>query len=132
MNAIASEIHAKQWKKYISTFWYDHLFQRWVTKFITFNSLQNAVKETFHTTITTYGKLALEAFNEEFLLLLIPLSDSATTLNDLHKRLNVEGETADFCTWYMHILTACHLKSDPDRFASPSILHGKDCRLLPL
>jgi hypothetical protein len=49
---------------------------------------------------------------------LTSLSDSTTTQNDLHKRLNAEGETADFCTWYMRILTACQLKSDPDRFAS--------------
>jgi ubiquitin thioesterase protein OTUB1 len=60
----------------------------------------------------------LEAFYEEFLSLLTSLSNSATTQNDLHRRLNEEGGTADYCTWYMRVLTACKLKSDPDRFAS--------------
>lgn len=77
-------------------------------------------KESFHAAVKTYGydEFALETFYEEFLSLLSSLSSyTFLTQNDLHKRLNEEGGTADYCTWYMRVLTACKLKSDPDRFA---------------
>jgi ubiquitin thioesterase protein OTUB1 len=42
-----------------------------------------------------------------------------------HTTLNEENATSDYCTWFLRILTAAHLKSDPDRFVP--FLEGDYC-----
>jgi ubiquitin thioesterase protein OTUB1 len=77
--------------------------------------------ESFLSATTKYGydKFALEMFQEEFVSLLSTLSNYKTLpQSDLHKRLNEEGGTSEYCTWYMRVLAACKLKSDPERFAA--------------
>ena len=70
------------------------------------------------TTKYGYDEFALEMFQDEFVSLLNSLSNpSERAQADLHKRLNEGGGTADYCTWYLRVLTACKLKSDPERFA---------------
>jgi len=83
--------------------------------------LQTFAKESMKTCTQVYGydEFALEMFHEEFLDLINSLSKWDTiTQADLHKRLTQEGGTSEYCTWYLRVLTACQLKSDPDRFTS--------------
>ncbi len=42
-----------------------------------------------------------------------PLEES---LAKLHERLNEENSTSDYCTWFLRVLTASQLKSNPDRY----------------
>ncbi|KAL3793966.1 hypothetical protein HJC23_009449 [Cyclotella cryptica] len=37
-------------------------------------------------------------------------------LDALHHKLNEENSTSDYCTWYLRVLTAAQMKSDPDRY----------------
>ena len=37
-------------------------------------------------------------------------------LQQLHTKLNEENSTSDYCTWYLRVLTAAQMKSNPDRF----------------
>ena len=57
-----------------------------------------------------YERFTIESFWEEFLEFLKSLP------KDFHEQLNEENAVSDYATWYMRILTAVHLKSDPDRF----------------
>jgi len=43
-------------------------------------------------------------------------SSSSYTMADFHEEMNQETATSDYCTWYMRVITATHLKSHPDRF----------------
>lgn len=38
------------------------------------------------------------------------------SLSGLRERLNVENGTSESCTWYMRVLTACQMKSNPDEY----------------
>ena len=58
-----------------------------------------------------YERFAIETFWEEMVELLESLPK-----DDFHTQLNAENATSDYCTWYMRVLTAAHLKSDADRF----------------
>ena len=52
-------------------------------------------------------------FWEELVELLKHLPDPQI----FHTTLNEENATSDYCTWFLRVLTAAHLKSDPNRFA---------------
>jgi ubiquitin thioesterase protein OTUB1 len=41
---------------------------------------------------------------------------ASTSTFNLHDEMNQENGTSDYCTWYLRVVTAMHLKSDPDRF----------------
>jgi ubiquitin thioesterase protein OTUB1 len=43
-------------------------------------------------------------------------NNEATMKSQLHDKLNEENSTSDYCTWYLRVLTAAQMKSDPDRF----------------
>lgn len=34
----------------------------------------------------------------------------------MHETLTEENASSEYCTWYLRVLTAAHLKSDPERF----------------
>ena len=38
------------------------------------------------------------------------------SLSGLRERLNVENGTSESCTWYMRVLPACQMKSNPDEY----------------
>ena len=61
-----------------------------------------------------YERFTMEMFWEEIIELLQGLGNSS--LSELHMTLNKENSTSDYCTWFLRVLTAAHLKSDPDRF----------------
>mmetsp|Transcript_34238 Transcript_34238/g.51106 ORF Transcript_34238/g.51106 Transcript_34238/m.51106 type:complete len:248 (+) Transcript_34238:350-1093(+) len=71
-----------------------------------------------------YDRSTIEMFHEELVDLFTSLSPPSSSdssppqLNQstLHSTLNEENAMSDYCTWYLRLLTACHLKSDPDRF----------------
>jgi len=46
----------------------------------------------------------------------IIISTMEQVQNELHTKLNEENSTSDYCTWYLRLLTSCHLKKDPNRF----------------
>mmetsp|Transcript_8367 Transcript_8367/g.13850 ORF Transcript_8367/g.13850 Transcript_8367/m.13850 type:complete len:246 (+) Transcript_8367:109-846(+) len=57
-----------------------------------------------------YERFTIETFWEELLEFLKSLP------KDFHDELNEENAVSDYSSWYMRMLTAVHLKSDPDRF----------------
>ena len=71
--------------------------------------IQNSIEEL--TTKHGYERYTIEAFWEEFVELL-----QTMTQDTLHAKLNEENSTSDYATWYCRVLTAAHLKADPDRF----------------
>eukprot|EP00565_Helicotheca_tamesis_P007424 CAMPEP_0185725818 /NCGR_PEP_ID=MMETSP1171-20130828/1982_1 /TAXON_ID=374046 /ORGANISM="Helicotheca tamensis, Strain CCMP826" /LENGTH=311 /DNA_ID=CAMNT_0028394037 /DNA_START=55 /DNA_END=990 /DNA_ORIENTATION=+ len=85
-----------------------------------------------------YDRSTIEMFYEELVDLFTSLSSSSSsndtssqqqqqqlTQSTLHTTLNEENAMSDYCTWYLRLLTACHLKSDPDRFIH--FLDVEDC-----
>jgi ubiquitin thioesterase protein OTUB1 len=48
--------------------------------------------------------------------LLERLTTGVTDAAAFHKEMNEESATSDYCTWYLRVVTATHLKQDPDRF----------------
>lgn len=63
-----------------------------------------------------YEELMLEAFYDTIVELLEKVVHKKHTKETLHQELNEENGTSDYCTWYLRVVTATHLKSDPDRF----------------
>lgn len=43
-------------------------------------------------------------------------NDAPQQQQQLHAKLNEENSTSDYCTWYLRVLTAAQMKSNPDRF----------------
>lgn len=57
-----------------------------------------------------YERFTVESFWEVLLEFLKSLP------RDFHDELNQENSVSDYASWYMRILTAVHIKTDPDRF----------------
>lgn len=63
-----------------------------------------------------YDEMALEIFHDEIVDLLERVVEGKTDAAAFHAEMNVENATSDYCTWYLRVVTATHLKQDPDRF----------------
>lgn len=63
-----------------------------------------------------YEPMTIEVFYEELVELMEKLVDGTMDAAALQTALNEENATSDYCTWYLRVITATHLKSDPDRF----------------
>ena len=67
-----------------------------------------------------YEESTIEMFYEELVELfdfIDNLKDKGEqTLSSLHEKLNEENSTSDYCTWYLRVLTAAQMKSNPDRY----------------
>lgn len=64
-----------------------------------------------------YDEMTLEIFYDAMVdLLERVVQDQSFDLNAFTTEMNQENHTSDYCTWYMRVLTATHLKSDPGRF----------------
>mmetsp|Transcript_37120 Transcript_37120/g.111203 ORF Transcript_37120/g.111203 Transcript_37120/m.111203 type:complete len:286 (-) Transcript_37120:102-959(-) len=63
-----------------------------------------------------YDKSAIEMFHEELVELFDFLAASECTSAALHAKLVEENAVSEYCTWYLRVVTAAYLKSDPDRF----------------
>lgn len=80
-------------------------------------SCEKAVKEG------GYDETAIEVFHESLVGLIAAIVDGTTTQEKVQTELLEENSTSDYCTWFMRVLTATHLKSDPNRF----IPYLEDC-----
>jgi ubiquitin thioesterase protein OTUB1 len=63
-----------------------------------------------------YEEMAIETFYDTLVDLLERLTTGATDAAAFHTEMNEESATSDYCTWYLRVLTATHLKQDPGRF----------------
>jgi ubiquitin thioesterase protein OTUB1 len=63
-----------------------------------------------------YDEMALEIFYESVVDLLERVVNGTTDAAAFHAEMNEENATSDYCTWYLRVATATHLKQDPDRF----------------
>ena len=68
-------------------------------------------------TVVQYGydRFAIEMFHEEMVDLLEAVS-SNDDFEIIHKMLNEENATSDYCVWYLRVITSAYLKADGDRF----------------
>ena len=68
-------------------------------------------------TVETFGydRFTVEIFHEEMVDLLAKVA-SAQTFETIHKMLNEENATSDYCVWYLRVITSAYLKADTDRF----------------
>jgi ubiquitin thioesterase protein OTUB1 len=66
------------------------------------------------TSVGGYEEMAIEIFYDS----LVEFLESLPTLtpDSMHSELTQENATSDYCTWYLRVLTATYLKSDPIRF----------------
>jgi ubiquitin thioesterase protein OTUB1 len=63
-----------------------------------------------------YDEMTIETFYDTLVDLLERLTSGATDAAAFHKEMNEESATSDYCTWYLRVVTATHLKQDPERF----------------
>jgi ubiquitin thioesterase protein OTUB1 len=67
------------------------------------------------TSVGGYEEMAIEIFHDTIVEFLESLSGGLTK-EGLHQELTQDNATSDYCTWYLRVLTATYLKSDPMRF----------------
>jgi len=63
-----------------------------------------------------YEAATIEMFHESLVELISSIVDGSATPQKIHEELVEENGTSDYCTWYLRVLTATQLKSDPERF----------------
>jgi len=74
-----------------------------------------------------YEECTIEMFHEELMDLFDLIEQmskntsasttaTASSSSALHDKLNEENSTSDYCTWYLRVLTAAQMKSNPDRY----------------
>lgn len=61
-----------------------------------------------------YDEMAIDIFYEAIVEFFEELPK--LTPEKLHEELTQENSISDYCTWYLRVLTATYLKSDPSRF----------------
>ncbi|ACI65070.1 predicted protein, partial [Thalassiosira pseudonana CCMP1335] len=61
-----------------------------------------------------YDEITVDMFYEELVDLLEFIESHASS--QLHSKLNEENATSDYCTWFMRVMTAAQMKSNPDRY----------------
>ena len=85
-------------------------------------------KESWDTVLSNgYDEMTIEMFHDAIVELMERVTGTGATtggdgtarmtkLEEFHTEMNQENGTSDYCTWYMRVITAAHLKSDPNRF----------------
>jgi ubiquitin thioesterase protein OTUB1 len=69
------------------------------------------------TSVGGYDEMAIDLFHEAIVELLESIEKGTiSSIDELQEELNKENDTSDYCTWYLRVLTATYLKSDPQRF----------------
>lgn len=63
-----------------------------------------------------YDQMTIEVFYDEMVELLEAISSGSLDEDSLREKLNEENATSNYCTWYLRVVTATHLKLDPERF----------------
>lgn len=73
-------------------------------------------KDSFEkaTSVGGYSEISLEIFHDT----LVDFWKQLPQINpdELHKELNEENSTSEYCCWYLRSIAATYLKADPDRF----------------
>ena len=62
-----------------------------------------------------YDRLTIEMFHDELVELFEYLA-TKPKLDEVVTKLNEENGTSEYVTWFLRVVTAAHLKSQPDRF----------------
>ncbi|GAX09655.1 ubiquitin thioesterase protein OTUB1 [Fistulifera solaris] len=79
-----------------------------------------------------YNEMTIEMFYEEAVSLIERVISGSVDAEALLKELNEENSTSDYCTWYLRVVTATHLKMDPQRFEpfieQPGMYVAQFCR----
>mmetsp|Transcript_6144 Transcript_6144/g.7956 ORF Transcript_6144/g.7956 Transcript_6144/m.7956 type:complete len:270 (-) Transcript_6144:260-1069(-) len=63
-----------------------------------------------------YDEITLEIFYDSLVDLFERVLTGKLDFAAFHSEMNQETATSDYCTWYMRVITATHLKLDPIRF----------------
>lgn len=63
-----------------------------------------------------YNEMTIEMFYDEAVSLIERVLSGSLDAEALAKEMNEENATSDFCTWYLRVVTATHLKMDAERF----------------
>jgi ubiquitin thioesterase protein OTUB1 len=69
-----------------------------------------------------YEEYTIDMFHEELVDLFTFIDTSYSTSEydsmqqQLHTRLNEQNATSDYCTWFMRVMTAAQMKSNPNRY----------------
>ena len=68
-----------------------------------------------------YEEYTIDMFHEELVELFTFIDKSSPSEFDsmqqqLHTRLNEQNATSDYCTWFMRVMTASQMKSNPNRY----------------
>lgn len=64
-----------------------------------------------------YDEMMIESFYETLVELLERVLGGTLDSDAFHKEMNEESGTSEYCTWFMRVIVATHLKGDPDRFS---------------
>ena len=96
-----------------------------------FERIRNYIVASIDAVVTVggYNRFAIEMFHDEMVdlftkmqevLTVAPLAATVRTREAvfaaIHKVLNEENGTSDYCVWYLRAITATYLKQDPTRF----------------
>jgi ubiquitin thioesterase protein OTUB1 len=63
-----------------------------------------------------YDEYIVDVFYEETFGLMEKVVSGSISPDDFHKLMNEENSCSNDCTWYLRVVTATHLKQDPERF----------------
>ena len=96
------------------------------TSTIEFNRISQYVGASIEDVIKCgYDRFTIDMFHEEMVDLLSSVAkereqqgtaSQSSISKSLYDRLNEENGTSDYCVWFLRVITAAYLKSDPSRF----------------
>lgn len=84
--------------------------------------IKRTVNESLHWVCQFgYEEYTIDMFHEELVDLFTFIekaspSDYDIMQQQLHTRLNEQNATSDYCTWFMRVMTAAQMKSNPNRY----------------
>jgi len=85
--------------------------------FLAFSASAAKESNQFVMNVGGYDEYAIDMFHEALVELLESIQQNKlSTTQQLEIELNKENDSSEYCTWYMRVLTASYLKSDPNRF----------------
>jgi ubiquitin thioesterase protein OTUB1 len=80
--------------------------------------LVRLIKEDVWTSVLAagYDPDMLEVFHDSLVDLVERIAERKLNAEQLHDEMNQENSTSDYCTWFLRVVTAVHLKTNADRF----------------
>jgi ubiquitin thioesterase protein OTUB1 len=82
------------------------------------SELLRFIKEEVLTAVLSagYDPDMLEVFYDSLVDLVERIAERKLTAEQFHEEMNQENSTSDYCTWFLRVVTAVHLKTNADRF----------------